>query len=61
LFDLPAIPFRLKAGGIGFINPENITRVSAHPTPDALPSTALPMELRRCKPTLAARAGEGEP
>jgi hypothetical protein len=47
LFDLPVIPFRLKMGGLGLINPNNITRVSAHPTPDALPNTALPMELLR--------------
>jgi hypothetical protein len=51
LFDLPVIPFCLKAGGIGLINPNNITRVSAHPTPDALPNTALPMDLLRWTPS----------
>jgi hypothetical protein len=48
LFDLPVIPFRLLEGGIGLINPNNITRVSACPAPGALPETALPMDLLRC-------------
>lgn len=64
LFELPVISFRLALGGIGFINPKNITHVSGHPTPDALPNTALPMELLRwtarcqCSPTLAVQSRE---
>ena len=50
LFDLPVIPFRLLEGGIGLINPNNIARVSARPTPGALPETALPMDLLRWTP-----------
>ena len=49
LFDLPVIPFRLLEGGIGLINPNNITTVSARP-PGALPETALPMDLLRWTP-----------
>jgi len=52
LLNLPAIPFRLEEGGMGLINPANITRVSAWPKPDALPGTALPLALRRCTPSL---------
>ena len=47
LLELPVIPFRLAAGGIGFINPVNIARARACPTPAGLPDTALPMELVR--------------
>ena len=50
LCELPVIPFRLLEGGIGLINPNNITRVSTQPTPDALPKTALPMDLLRWNP-----------
>ena len=32
--NLPVLAFRLQEGGIGLINPNNITRVTAHPTPD---------------------------
>jgi hypothetical protein len=52
LLNVPSIPFRLEEGGIGLINPANITRVSAWPKPDALPGTALPLALRRCTPSL---------
>ena len=63
LLNVPTIPFRLAEGGIGLINPTNITRVSAWPKPDALPGTALPLALRRwtpsfqraCKPALRSR------
>ena len=51
LLNLPAIHFRLEEGGIGLINPANITRVSAWPKPDALPGTALPLALRRWTPS----------
>ncbi len=44
LFDLPAIPFRLQNGGIGLVNPHNITRANGHPAPGALTGTALAME-----------------
>ena len=44
LLNVPVIPFRLKAGGFGLINPGNMSRLSAWPKPDALPETALPME-----------------
>jgi len=52
LLNVPAIPLRLEAGGLGLINPANITRVSAWPKPDTLPGTALPLALRRCTPSL---------
>lgn len=48
--DLALIPFRLADGGIGFINPANITRATTHPVPDALPGSALPMDLLRWMP-----------
>jgi len=51
LLKVPAIPFRLEEGGLGLINPGNITRVSAWPKPDALPGTALPLALRRWTPS----------
>jgi len=44
IFQVPVIPFKLCAGGIGFINPSNLTRATACPAPDSLPETALPME-----------------
>lgn len=56
LLDLPVIPFRLEAGGIGLINPTNITRVSACPPPPALPETALPMDLIRWTPRLTTKS-----
>ena len=48
IFQVPVIPFKLGAGGIGFINPGNLTRATAYPAPDSLPDTALPMEFLRC-------------
>jgi hypothetical protein len=50
LFDLPLVPFRLRAGGIGLINPANMTGINVCPTPGALPETALPMQLLRWTP-----------
>jgi hypothetical protein len=44
IFQVPVIPFKLWTGGVGFINPSNLTRVTACPAPDSLPDTALPME-----------------
>jgi hypothetical protein len=60
-FDLPVIPFRLAAGGIGFINPSQIIRGTGQPSPDcehisnwpglkAVPNTALPVQLLRWIP-----------
>jgi hypothetical protein len=51
LLNVPAIPFRLEAGGFGLINPGNITRLSMWPKPDAIPETALPLELIRQAPS----------
>lgn len=45
LLDLPAIPFRLKAGGIGAINPENIVRATMCPPLDGITETALAVDL----------------
>jgi hypothetical protein len=47
IFQVPVIPFKLCTGGIGFINPANLTRVTACPAPDSLPDTALPMQFLR--------------
>lgn len=43
--DLPAIPFRLKAGGIGVINPANIVRATVCPPIDGAAETALSADL----------------
>jgi hypothetical protein len=43
--DLPAIPFRLKAGGIGIINPANIVRATVCPPVDGAAETALSADL----------------
>ena len=45
LLDLPAIPFRLKAGGIGAINPANIVRATVCPPLDGITETALAADL----------------
>ena len=45
LLDLPAIPFRLKAGGIGAINPANIVRATVCPPIDGVAETALSADL----------------
>jgi hypothetical protein len=50
LFEIPVIPFKLCAGGIGFINPSHLTRATAYPAPDSLPGSALPMEFLRWNP-----------
>jgi len=50
IFQVPVIPFKLCTGGIGFINPGNLTRATAYPAPDSLPDTALPMEFLRWNP-----------
>ncbi len=68
LLDLPALPFRLAAGGIGFINPAKIThvtarlpvehgRVSQWPALNAVPDTALPAEWLRWTPRFPRTGG----
>jgi hypothetical protein len=47
-FDLPAIPFRLKAGGIGAINPAKIVRVTVFPPVDGVGEKALAADLLQC-------------
>lgn len=56
ILQVPVIPFRLRAGGIGFINPNNITRATGYPVPDALPESALPLVLIRSTPPVAGSA-----
>ncbi|HUC86169.1 MAG TPA: hypothetical protein VL970_13315 [Candidatus Acidoferrales bacterium] len=48
LLDLPAIPFRLQAGGIGAINPANIVRATVCPPIDGVAETALSADLLQC-------------
>lgn len=45
LLDLPAIPFRLKAGGLGAINTANIVRATVSPPLEGVAETALAAEL----------------
>ena len=45
LLDLPAIPFRLKAGGIGAINPANIVRATVCPPIEGVAEAALAADL----------------
>ena len=47
-FDLPGIPFRLEAGGIGFINPAKISRVTVSPPFKGILEAALPADLLQC-------------
>ena len=56
MFEVPVIPFKLCTGGIGFINPSNLIRATAYPTPDSLPETALAMEFLRWNPFPAKTA-----
>jgi hypothetical protein len=46
--ELPVIPFRLLAGGIGFINPPNIGRVTVSPPLKGVSETALQADLMPC-------------
>ena len=46
--DLPVIPFRLEAGGIGFINPSKISRVTVYPPVKGITETALQADLLQC-------------
>ncbi|HYA78995.1 MAG TPA: DUF2934 domain-containing protein [Candidatus Nitrosopolaris sp.] len=43
--DVPVIPFRLRTGGIGLINPANISRVTVYPAFEEVGETALPADL----------------
>ncbi len=43
--ELPAIPFRLQAGGIGAINSANIVRGTLCPPPEGIAQTALSADL----------------
>lgn len=45
LLEMPAIPFRLKAGGIGAINPANIVRATVCPPLEGIAETALSVDL----------------
>jgi len=47
-FDLPVIPFHLETGGIGFINPAKISRVTVYPAFKGVAETALPVDFLRC-------------
>ena len=47
LLDMPAIPFRLKGGGIGAINPANIVRATVSPPLDGIAETALSADLQQ--------------
>ena len=47
-FDLPVIPFRSEAGGVGFINPAKISRVTMYPAINGVANTGLPADLLRC-------------
>lgn len=43
--DLPVIPFRLRAGGIGLIHPAKIGRVTMYPAFEGVAETALEADL----------------
>jgi hypothetical protein len=47
-FDLPVIPFRLETGGVGFINPAKISRLTMYPAINGVAKTGLPADLLRC-------------
>jgi hypothetical protein len=60
-FDLPVVPFRLAAGGIGLINPSQIIRATGQPAATSehasnwpglksIPNTALPVQFLRWIP-----------
>jgi len=48
IFDLPVIPFRLETGGVGFINPAKISRLTMYPAFNGVAKTGLPADLLRC-------------
>jgi hypothetical protein len=45
LLDLPAIPFRLKAGGLGAINTANVVRATVSPPLDGVAEAGLAADL----------------
>jgi hypothetical protein len=47
-FEVPVLPFRLETGGVGFINPANISRVTVYPAFEGITETGLPADLLRC-------------
>jgi hypothetical protein len=47
-FEIPVIPFRLPAGGVGFINPGNISRVTVYPAFAGVAENRWPADLLRC-------------
>jgi len=48
ILDLPVIPFRTESGGVGFINPTKISRVTMHPAFSGVGLAGLPADLLRC-------------
>jgi hypothetical protein len=49
-FEQPVIPFRLRTGGIGLINPARISRVTFNPTLDVLANTLRASFLKSTHP-----------
>jgi hypothetical protein len=47
-FDLPVIPFRLPAGGAGFLNPAKISRLTLYPSFPGTGESVLPADFLRC-------------
>ena len=41
-YDLPVLPFRCVCGGVGFVNPANICRITIRPRFEGAPANALP-------------------
>ena len=67
-FGVPVLPFRLTAGGIGFINPAKISHVTSRPTVEsgrisewpvrnAVPDRAIPARSMRWTPRFPRNAG----
>lgn len=48
ILDLPVISFRTESGGIGFVNPAKISRVTMHPAFSGVALAGLPADLLRC-------------
>jgi hypothetical protein len=46
--ELPVIPFRLAACGVGFFNPPKISRATVYPPLEGIVETALPADLLQC-------------
>jgi hypothetical protein len=54
-FDMPVVVFRLEGGGVGFVNPSNINRMTVHPGFKGAPKSALPADLLRWTPASARK------